>query len=531
MPSASHGTGTTAASRTEPDGTLHGWFRAGLAAAPDGVALRIGAEEWTYADVHRAALEWAGTLRHAVPGGPRAVGVLASRTPAAYVGVLAALYAGAAAVPLGVDFPVERTDVTAASAGLDALIADGGGCAVVPSLGSLSPGLPVLVPDLTASLTGRPTLRPRPELALDVPRTAGADDVAYILFTSGSTGRPKGAPVTHGNMDHFLRVVRERYDFTSADVFSQTFDLTFDLVMFDLFVAWSAGATLVSTPAPSFVSLPDFVRDQGITVWFSVPSAIALVRRRGQLAPGSLPSLRWSLFCGEPLLRDAVEDWQRAAPDSVIENLYGPTELTIACSSYRWSPEESGRHCVDGVVPIGRMHPGLSWTLLDEENRPAAREGELCVSGPQTFPGYLDPAEDEERFLTYDGRRWYRTGDRAGTTEAGLVFLGRTDHQVKIRGYRIELAEVEAEIRRLPGVEQAVVVPLDIVDNRELAAFYTGVEMPAAQVTAALLRRLPTYMVPRWNRHLRDFPLNANRKTDRGALRELAEVMRDDRTR
>ena len=111
--------------------------------------------------------------------------------------------------------------------------------------------------------------------------------------------------------------------------------------MFDMFMAWQGGATLESTPAYAFLALPEFIERKKMTVWFSVPSAISVVRRRGGLSPGSMPSLRWSLFCGEALMRQDAEDWQQAASQSVLENLYGPTELTIACSTYRWMPEQS----------------------------------------------------------------------------------------------------------------------------------------------------------------------------------------------
>ncbi|WNI18966.1 amino acid adenylation domain-containing protein [Actinacidiphila sp. ITFR-21] len=487
------------------EGCLHGWFLRGAARDPDAEALRIGAKSFSYGQLHERALALAGTLVRATDGGPRRVGLLAARSEQAYAGVLAAGYVGATVVPLNPDFPAERTRRMIAAADLDALLVDDSGIPLLPELADELGSAPVV---------GEPSGAP-----LAQPRTPSPDDVAYILFTSGSTGRPKGVPVLHRNVTSYLRHVHDRYGFTSDDVFSQTFDLTFDLAMFDLFCAWGSGGTLVSVPPTAFVSLPDFVAHHGITVWFSSPSAISLVRRLRRLVPGALSGLRHSLFCGEPLLRHDAADWQAAAPQSRLENLYGPTELTISCSAHRWDDATSPDACVNDVVPIGTMHPGSRYLLADADGRPHPETGELCVSGPQMFPGYLDPGDDEGRFLHHDGQRWYRTGDLARVRPDGeLLYLGRRDHQVKIRGVRVELAEVEWGLRRCAGVQDAVAV----VAGDELVAFYLGRHRPAADLIDELSTFFPRYMIPLFFEHLEEFPLNANRKTDRGVLKTRA---------
>jgi amino acid adenylation domain-containing protein len=508
------------------DRALHEWFTRGLAIAPDGTALRIGDRNWTYEQVHETALSWAGTLRAASSERIGAVGILASQTPECYTGILAALYAGAVAVPLSPKFPAERTAAMAAAASVDTFIADGTGADLLRRT-SLAGTRPVLIPDGDSPGPRAVTIRNQPSHALTRASTAHPGKVAYVLFTSGSTGRPKGVPITHGNVDHFLRFNQQRYKFTPEDICSQTFAATFDLFMFDMFMAWGAGATLESTPVHAFVALPEFIERKKMTVWFSVPSAISIVRQRGGLRSGSMPSLRWSLFCGEALMRQDAEDWQQAAGQSIVENLYGPTELTIACSSYRWMPEHSSSQCVNDVVPIGTVYPSLSYVLIDQRGRPDPVEGELCVTGPQMFSGYLDSRDDANRFLLHEGRRWYRTGDRVHLAAGGpegrvLQYVGRVDHQVKVRGYRVELAEIEQAARSLPGVRQVAVVPVRHRGLVELALFYTGSHLGPGDAIVALARSLPDYMVPRWARRLDDLPLNANRKIDRPALAEVA---------
>ena len=308
-------------------GFLHGWFLRGVLSDPEAVALRIGAESFTYRRLHERALALAGELLARAAHRPRRVGLLAARSEQAYAGILAAGYAGAAVVPLNPSFPADRTKRMISVAGLDALLVDSHGLHVLPELAGELGSAPVVF---------EPTAVP-----LERPYTPRPQDTAYILFTSGSTGRPKGVPVLHRNVDAYLRAVHDRYRFTPADVFSQTFDLTFDLAMFDMFTAWGSGGTLVCMPPHAFVSVPDFVAQHGITVWFSSPSVISLLRRLNRLAPGMMPSLRYSLFCGEPLLGQDAADWQSAAGGSRVENLYGPTELTISCSAHRWEPATS----------------------------------------------------------------------------------------------------------------------------------------------------------------------------------------------
>ncbi|WP_345521551.1 AMP-binding protein [Streptomyces echinatus] len=155
---------------------------------------------------------------------------------------------------------------------------------------------------------------------------ARPSDIAYVLFTSGSTGRPKGVPVTHANTAHYFRLLDQRYDFGPHDVFSQTFDLNFDCAMFDLFCAWEPAPPVVPVPARAYAHLPEFVDERRLTVWFSTPSAITLVRphRRshaGRAGPAALELLR-----GEALSCKDAEDWAAAAPGATLGELYGPTD-------------------------------------------------------------------------------------------------------------------------------------------------------------------------------------------------------------
>ncbi|MFC7589608.1 AMP-binding protein [Nonomuraea antimicrobica] len=356
---------------------LYELFLRGLGKSPGGAAFRVGADVATYEQVHHLALLWGGALLHTPATPPAAVGVLAAKGTIAYAGIVAGLYAGATVVPLHPDFPIARTRQMIAAAGVSALVVDERGRKVAAELRGEGLEVSVLAPGAE---------RVDPGHALSRPRPVEPGGVAYVLYTSGSTGTPKGVPITHANLAHYFHFMDRRYDFTPRDVFSQTFDLTFDCAMFDLFCAWGAGATSVAVPSLAYRNLPRFLAEQGVTVWFSTPSAISMARRTGGLAPDMMPFLRWSLFAGEALKCADATDWQRAAPRSVLENLYGPTELTITITGHRWSERTSPGLCVNGLSPIGFVNDGHDHLLLDGQGQPASTEGELWITGPQTTP-------------------------------------------------------------------------------------------------------------------------------------------------
>ncbi|WP_327351855.1 AMP-binding protein [Streptomyces sp. NBC_01304] len=495
--------------------TLYERFAASAAEFGDRTALEVGGSRLTYAELRALADRTAARLVAALDGRvPARVGILAGRSVAAYASYLAAQRIGAAAVPLGVDQAPQRLAVIAADAGLDVAIAEEVRQLPVPVVQFTTDG------DVDAGLE-LPAHRPDP------------DSVAYIVFTSGSTGTPKGVPILQRNASATLDHALDRYDIGPDARVSGTFDLTFDPAAWDMFTAWSAGAALVVPGRGELVRPARFIAGRGITHWFSVPSVITYAQRLGDLTAGGMPQLRWTLFGGEPLTVRQAAAWREAAPAAVLENLYGPTEVTISCAQFRL-PDDPRRwpKTANGTVPIGTVYPRLDFLVLDESGAPS-EEGELCVRGPQRFPGYLRPEENAGRFVRFDGRVatpyedaappgdevYYRTGDRVRAQGEALVHLGRLDHQVKIRGHRIELGEVEAALRALPGVEEAVVVPVaDAHGQTGLAAAYTGIAQDPSLVRAELAERVPGYMVPRGLTRVDDLPLNANRKIDRRAV-------------
>jgi acyl-CoA synthetase (AMP-forming)/AMP-acid ligase II len=278
-----------------------------------------------------------------------------------------------------------------------------------------------------------------------------------------------------------------------------------------------------------------FIRDERLTVWFSVPSVVALLRKARLLRPGAFPALRLSSFCGEPLPLASIEAWRAAAPASAIENQYGPTEATISCTAERWSDGAPAVTEGRGTVAIGRPYEGTLAGIVDEALRFVApgTPGELVLAGPQLAAGYLDDPElTARRFPTlahprHGEGRWYRTGDLAVEDEGGrLHHLGRIDHQVKILGKRVELEDIEANLRAACGTASvaAVAWPVEAGVAQGVVAFVAAGERDEEVVKSRMRARVPAHMVPRRVVPVGDLPLTANGKLDRKLLVALLDA-------
>jgi amino acid adenylation domain-containing protein len=481
---------------------------------PDDIAVDFGDDQLTYAALWSASERVAGLL-DGLCGASTRVGICAAGGPAAYVTYLAALRLGASVVPINPAAPPAR----------NAEIARLAAVAVVVLTDDVS--------DETSNALGGSGATVLRWSALNVGREHSgtlpgglAGSEAYLLFTSGTTGTPKGVPITHASAAAYVRHIVGRYRIERGSRLSRTFDLTFDPAVFDLFGTWAGGGTLVVPRGREAMTPTHYVTARRLTHWFSVPSVISLARRLRLLDPGVMPTLRYSVFIGEPLTIEQAAAWHTAAPDSVIENVYGPTELTVSCTEFRLPGDrEDWPLTSNGTVPIGRLLPGLEMAIVDDE---------LCVRGVQRFFGYLDAVDNAGRF--YEGElpgpfqeaasaepapaHWYRTGDRVREENGALVHLGRTDRQVKLNGYRIELGEVEAAMRRIPGVEDAAALVNE--QAAALTVFYTGRRTAVDRINACLAGWLPPYMLPSrvvWRQAL---PLNTNGKTDHKELAESA---------
>ena len=504
---------------------------------PSREALVVDGERLSYLALQGLAGKIASAILRYEHDASSLVALLAHRSKSAYASILGILGAGKGYVPLNPKFPIERTRRMLNLSGCGMLVAGTEGFQHLPKLLiDADRPLTVILPNLVDA-SGLSTDFPQHRFVSSKEMVDGDNffrpevsptGVAYLLFTSGSTGQPKGVPIAQSNVRSYLQYICDRYDVNETDRFSQEFDLTFDLSVHDMFVCWERGACLFSLPETSVMAPAKFIREHRLTMWFSVPSVIAVLARMRLLPPGCFPSLRYSLFCGEPLAASYAQLWQEAAPNSILENLYGPTETTIAISHYRWNQTGSFEESVNGIVPIGWIFDGQQCSVIDAERKavPPGVPGELCLSGSQVTTSYWnEPKKTREQFVLLPAageRPWYRTGDVVRQDANGcLYYLGRVDHQVKIRGYRVELQEIEAVLRRACDSEQVVSIawPVEHGSADGVVAFVAGVAaLDADRVLDYCSKILPSYMVPRKIYLCDEMPLNANGKIDRPRL-------------
>ncbi|MGC1296446.1 MAG: amino acid adenylation domain-containing protein [Alloacidobacterium sp.] len=501
------------------------------------LALFVGETRFSYGELATLARRISGWLAAKNGETSGKIGILASRTIEAYAGVLGTLWSGAAYVPINPQTPEDRLIRILQMTQMDALITDQAG------LDMLSDRVLKYAPDRILSgpeAKRSPCAREFPGISFenfsqlgdngsDKPTDVAENALAYIIFTSGTTGTPKGVMIETGSVARFRRVVQDRCGFQATDRASQVAELTFDNSVLDLFVTWAAGAGLYVVPASQLMAPAKFIRDHELTIWFSVPSTACIMERLKMLKPGAFPSLRCSIFAGEALPVAAARAWQIAAPNSVVENFYGPTEVTVDCIAQRLEdPPNITRN--RGCLAIGKPFSGIEAGIVDEDLKflPADEEGELVVSGRQVARGYFQDSDlTAARFPTLEGRRWYRTGDLAYQDSSGAFHhLGRIDNQVKILGNRVELEEVEAHLREIVGTDlvAAVAWPLDDGRATGVVAFHCAPGVTRDEVREEMKKRVPGYMIPQQVHRLDALPLGTSGKIDRKALIRMLDA-------
>jgi amino acid adenylation domain-containing protein len=503
---------------------------------PQALALFVEETNYSYGELASLARRIAGWLGPKKRESSGLVGILASRSLEAYAGVLGTLWSGAAYVPITPNTPEDRLIRILQQTKPDALIADQAGLDTLSDrVLEHAPGRILFGADATPpqSALGFPGVdfKSFDKLAdegPDQPVTVTGDALSYIIFTSGTTGTPKGVMIENESVAQFIGIMHQRFDLRAHDRVAEASELTFDASVFDMFMAWSSGASLFAVPKEQLMAPAKFIRDHELTLWFSVPSTASFMARMKMLTPGAFPSLRISIFAGESLAVATAQAWQIAAPNSIVENFYGPTELTVDCIAQSLEdPPYVTRN--RGTLAIGTPFPGIRAGIVDADLNflPRGEEGELVVSTRQAARGYFeDPELTAARFPTLEGNRWYRTGDLAFEDLSGTFHhLGRIDNQVKILGNRVELEEVEAHLREILGTDSVAAVAWPLTDHRAtgIVAFHCAPGVTRDEVRAEMKKRVPDYMVPKRVHFLDTLPLGSTGKIDRKALTRMLD--------
>ncbi|MEM9555198.1 MAG: amino acid adenylation domain-containing protein [Acidobacteriota bacterium] len=376
------------------------------------------------------------------------------------------------------------------------------------------------------------------------------DDASYVLHTSGSTGMPKLIRHTHATARAFVDWAADEYRLTADDRLSNHSSHHTCFATFDYYAAARAAATtVILTPAVMMMpgSLSALLESEGVSVWYSVPTALVQLSLRGLLDERDLGALRWVLFAGETFPPKHLQRLRAQLPAARFSHVYGSTEVNVCTYFHVPSQSTAGgsdpEHEVDpesggAGLPIGRPCANAEALVVDDELEPVpdGTVGELLIRGATVMSGYWDDdAKNAHALVRIPApggfeRTFFRTGDRVRWLPSGdLAFGGRADLQVKVRGHRVELEEVEAALLRVDGVDEAVVVTLP--DGEGSLALHAAVVVaerlqadPAAAdgIVGALRTLLPPHAVPARVAVRDALPRTPTGKVDRRAVRRDA---------
>ena len=484
-------------------------FEGQVERTPDALALSMGQETLQYRELNAQANQLARYLRSLDVRPGVVVGICLERSLEMVIALMAVLKAGGAYVPLDPEYPRDRLRFMAEDATV----------AIVLTSEDLSDRFDARICRLLC--LDQEQKRIAREADHNLPPTATAQDLAYILYTSGSTGQPKGVEIPHRALVNFLCSMRQAPGCSAQDVMVSVTTLSFDIAGLELYVPLLVGARIeivsraVAMDGRQLRALCETVQP---TIMQATPATWRML-----IEAGWLGSKRLTVLCGgealPPDLAAALLDRSAA-----LWNMYGPTETTI------WSTIERIERA-DQEVTIGRPIANTEMYILDQflQPVPVGVSGELYIGGHGLARGYRGrPELTNERFVphpfsTEPLARLYRTGDLVRYRPDGrIVHLGRLDHQVKIRGFRIELGEIEAVLSRHPAVRQVVVTAREDQHGlKQLAAYVVSKEGPVPSPTelrAFVRTALPEYMTPSFFVFLEAMPLTANNKVDLLAL-------------
>ena len=494
---------------------VHELVSARATETPDAVAAIWRDERLCYGELDARINRLARHIGNVVPTPAGRIAVAVSRSLDLVVGLLAVLKAGHAYVPLDPQQPATRQELIMGDAKVSVLICDS------PAVAAKYSDLPVI--DLLADAEQIEAQSSAPPSSAET----SLDASAYVIFTSGSTGRPKGVEIAHRSLTNLLWSMARRPGFAAADRLLAVTTISFDIAAAELFLPLITGGSLVIADRDEVIDgfeLVERIGTSGATVVQATPSLWRMLIEAGFR---SRPGL--TMLCGgEPLPRDLADLLLEGG--GALWNAYGPTETCIWSSIGRVEPQPL-------PITVGTPLLNTQFHVLDGNDRllPVGVVGELFIGGSGLAKGYFerdDLTAQAFREVVLPGaglQRLYRTGDRAKRLHDGTVqLLGRNDTQIKLRGFRIELEEVEAILRRCPGV-RAAAASLTTTANGE--ARLVGYFVPTAEssVTPAQLAghvaaHLPDYMVPSLWVGLDALPMTPNRKLDRGALPAVSSL-------
>ncbi|MGE5340960.1 MAG: amino acid adenylation domain-containing protein [Candidatus Omnitrophota bacterium] len=487
---------------------------------PDRVAVKIGVNHFTYAELNRTANAIAGWIRQSTPNQPhQRINLYFEHGYDMVAAILGTLKSGHVYVPLSTSYPVKRLSYMLANSESGLILTNNRNMEIAQELAE-EHRIPIGNVDTLPLNLGTQEL---PDVSIH------AKSPAYILYTSGSTGNPKGVLQNHENVLYYTRNWTRIFSITDKDKMTLFSSFCHDGSVQDMFGALLNGATLylydVKNREESVPDLSVFLIREKITIWHSVPSLFGYFIN-SLSGEEDFSGLRFILLGGEPLRAHEVQMAATYFPSCTLANIYGQTESSVSST---WLIDLAQPIRFFGTVRIGEPLDNTGIILMDEAKNVTGplETGEIVVANPHMALGYWKNEEVTQKvFETHPSYgQIYRTGDLGRLLLDGSIeFIGRKDTQVKIRGFRIELGEIESRLLEHGRIAEAVVKVWEDDGDKYLCAYV--VDKDATQIASALSfelktylsELLPDYMVPTYVMVLDRMPLTPGGKIDRRAL-------------
>jgi amino acid adenylation domain-containing protein len=492
--------------------TIHRLYERQTETTPNHIAV-VGHErlprQVTYRELNHRANQLAHLLREKGVGTDGVVGIILERSVEMIFGILGILKAGAAYLPIDIDYPRER---------ISRVLADSGAGVVLTR--------EILQSEEAAgTLAGYPCCNPV--------NNVQPGNLLYIIYTSGSTGTPKGVILEHGNL---INLIQYQYRHTQID-FSRVLQFTtisFDVSAQEIFSTLLAGGRLTLVNKETLPEVPElfkWVERNQIKTLFLPASFLKFVINEESFIQMLSSSIDHIVTAGEQVVVNQRFKRYLKEKQVYFHNHYGPSEAHVV-TAFTMGPSGG----IPELPPIGRPVANTQIYILHKQYQPVPLgvPGEIFIGGSQVGRGYLNnPALTADKFHrfyrsyksygSYISKRVYRTGDLGRwLLDGNIEFLGRMDHQVKIRGYRVELGEIESRLLNYPGVKEVVVLlrtPPEETKDKYLCAYIVPIgEISREEMREYLSTDLPGYMIPTHFIFLERIPLTPNGKTDRKLL-------------
>lgn len=484
--------------------TVISLFKRQVRQTPERTAVECGNLSLTYRELDEKSNQVAKYLINKGIKAGMIVGILASHSQELVAGILGILKAGAAYLPLNINYPKERTRKILEDAKVKCLLSN------LCNVSSGDTGCEII--DLNCSEIYKNSC--------DDINLAESMGLAYVIYTSGSSGVPKGVMISHKSLLNYIQWAVKKYIKNDDDVFALYTSIAFDLTVTSIFTPISAGAKIIIYEDNQHeYALYRIMREKKVTVIKLTPSQLMLIKDLDNRSS----SVRRIIIGGEDLKSSLARDVFYSFEGNIeLYNEYGPTEATVGCMIYKYNPDVD----TGASVPIGTPGDNVQIYIMDKNLKPlpSGIDGEICISGDGIAEGYLNREElTAMRFIPnpfIPRKVLYKTGDIGRFNSSGWVeYKGRADDQVKIRGYRIELGEIEQCLLSHTEIKNAVVLCKKDQNSIYLCAYLvTDKNLSTTEITEYLKNYLPDYMIPAYYVFLVEIPLSINGKVEKDLL-------------